>query len=135
VITWNEVASERVALGGAGAVRGVRRFVRSVLAALGSRVDLGDVAVMVSEVATNAYRYSASGKPGGGVRVAVLGAAGRVRVEIQDDGGAVTVPAIPAEAGVRGRGLLLVQELSDAWGYRVDESGDRRVTVWFEVTS
>jgi anti-sigma regulatory factor (Ser/Thr protein kinase) len=107
--------------------------VGSALAGLGGRVDLGDVGVLVSEVATNAYRYSLSGKSGGGVRVAVREAPDRVRVEIQDDGGGVTVPVIPAWADARGRGLLLVQELADAWGYHVDESGNRRITVWFEM--
>ncbi|GLZ13015.1 ATP-binding protein [Actinomadura sp. NBRC 104425] len=134
VIVWGRVATERVTGVPGVDVRAVRRFVREAVSS-GSSVDLGDVDLLTAEIATNAVRHTASGKPGGGVWVTVLSAPERVRVEIQDDGGADTLPEIPAgdEWGESGRGLLLVSELAHAWGVKVTGDGQRQVTVWFEV--
>jgi signal transduction histidine kinase len=49
-------------------------------------LDLDDVDLMVCEIVTNAVRHTASGDSGGGGWVSVLVVAGRLRVEIQDDG-------------------------------------------------
>ncbi|WP_433329678.1 ATP-binding protein [Spirillospora sp. CA-294931] len=117
-------------------VREVRAFVRDVLAKVAERVDLDDVDVMTSEVVTNAVRYSRSGKPGGGVYVSIKSAADRARVEVLDDGGGSSFPRIPEATGdspESGRGLLLVEGLSERWGYEIAEPSSRRVTVWFEV--
>lgn len=122
--------------GSAGArvdVRQVRRFVRGVLGEVldGAGVDLDDVEVMASEVATNAVLYTASGRPGGRLWAAVIATDDVVRVEITDQGGAHSEPRIPAYAGLGGRGLLLVQELSARWDWCRNSAG--RTTVWFEV--
>lgn len=55
-------------------------------------------------------------------------------MEIQDDGGARAVPAIPSQGGgwaESGRGLLVVDGLADRWGTSVGNTG--QTTVWFEV--
>ncbi|MFF5258172.1 ATP-binding protein [Actinomadura viridis] len=114
-------------------VRAVRTLVSDALVKGPAWVDLGDVDLITSEVATNARRYSASGLPGGGVWVAVLHAANRLRVEIRDDGGAETVPRIPDETAESGRGLLIVAALTTRWGFWVGTNHKREVTVWFEV--
>ncbi|OLT13992.1 hypothetical protein BJF79_19345 [Actinomadura sp. CNU-125] len=92
---------------------------------------------MVDEVATNALRYTASKRPGGGVQVAVLTAVHRVRVEITDDGGAASLPVVKVVASDAwaecGRGLAMVACLSDCWGFEVGDDDGRPVTVWFEV--
>ncbi|MBG6093534.1 ATP-binding protein [Actinomadura viridis] len=125
---------QRVAGAGGVDVRAVRSMVRDLLAKESPEVDTADADVITAEIATNARRYSASGRCGGGVWVVVLRAAGRTRVEIQDDGDAVTVPMISDEADESGRGLLIVDSLAAAWGYRVGQDGDRKVTVWFEMS-
>ena len=119
-------------------VRAVRRWVRDRIERLDVAVpDLADVDLMVDEIAANALRHTASGRPGGGVRVAVLAAADRVRVEITDDGGAASLPvagAVTADAWAEGgRGLAMVAALSDGWGFEVGDGAGRPVTLWFEV--
>ncbi|MFD0901284.1 ATP-binding protein [Actinomadura sediminis] len=119
-------------------VREVRARVRRTLAgALGGRTDgfdLDDIDLMVCEIATNAVRHTASGEAGGGVRVTVMASSTRLRVEVQDDGGAAHTPGIPSrtfEWAESGRGLMVVDGLAHEWGAAVDRDG--RGTVWFEV--
>lgn len=139
MIGWDEVHTERMCSGGVLDVREVRARVRRTLAgALAGSVngfDLGDVDLMVGEIATNAVRHSLSGRRGGGVWVTVLVSRDRLRVEIQDDGGSAGRPLIPAQGAgwdESGRGLLVVNGLADRWGTL--PGGDGRYTVWFEVT-
>ncbi|WP_170177691.1 ATP-binding protein [Thermomonospora umbrina] len=110
-------------------VREVRRFVRKRLD--GTGVDAADLSVVVSEVATNAVTHSLSGKPGGRLRVAVLVARDRVRLEFTDDGGLPGRPKGPDGAEEGGRGLLIVAGLTDAWGWDVGDDG--RTTVWVDM--
>ncbi|MFF5261831.1 ATP-binding protein [Actinomadura viridis] len=86
-MAWDGREVQRVAGPGGVDVRAVRALVGDALAKGPPQVDVGDVDVITSEIATNARRYSASGRPGGGVWVVVLYAERRLRVEIQDDGG------------------------------------------------
>src|SRR5262249_4773680 len=81
-----------------------------------------------SELATNAVLHGRSGRPGGRVAVRAMLRAGRVRVEVEDEGG----PWRPGggQNGQSGRGLAIVGQLASRWG-RDDYSGRR--TVWFEV--
>src|ERR1700722_9646057 len=116
--------------GTASAVGQARRFVA------GGTCDgfpgLDDVLVLVSEVASNAVKHTASGDDGA-FEVAVWMTGGSVRVEIGDQGGA-SEPRLaedgPAEALIGGRGLGVVGRLAAKWGHGGDELG--RV-VWFEV--
>ncbi|MBE1531439.1 ATP-binding protein [Actinomadura algeriensis] len=118
-------------------VRAVRRWVRREIERLGAvRTDLGDVDLMVDEIAANALRHTASGRSGGGVGASVREAAGVVRVEITDDGGAASLPVAGAVTDAwaeGGRGLALVAALAERWGFDVGDGSRRRVTVWFEV--
>ncbi|MEU8798391.1 ATP-binding protein [Spirillospora sp. NPDC048819] len=138
MIVWDEVHTERVCSGGALDVREIRARVRRTLAgALAGSLDgfdLDDVDLMVSEIATNAIRHSASGRPGGGVWVTVLVSRERLRVEIEDDGGSAGRPLIPVQSAgwdESGRGLMVVEGLAERWGTL--PGGDGRHTVWFEV--
>lgn len=138
MIVWDVGYTERRCSGGVLDVRQVRAHVRRMLAeTLAARdhgFDAGDVDLMVCEITTNAVRHSASGSAGGGVWVTMLFASRRIRVEIQDDGGARAVPAIPSQGGgwaESGRGLLVVDGLADRWGTSVGNTG--QTTVWFEV--
>ena len=117
--------STRVFPAVAGQVREARRF----LAGLLNGCQAGDDALAcLSELATNSVRHSRSGRPGGTFCVRARVHSGRVRVEVEDDGGAWE----PADGGngLSGRGLVIVSELASRWG-RV--GGDARRIVWFEI--
>ncbi|MFG1620186.1 ATP-binding protein [Nonomuraea wenchangensis] len=79
-----------------------------------------DVALVVSELATNAVLHSASGASGGryAVQIEVDAAAGSVGVTCIDMGPAL-VPAARRE-GEGGRGLALVRELADTYEVRAE---------------
>ncbi|WP_424923586.1 ATP-binding protein [Actinomadura darangshiensis] len=77
---------------------------RRAVARVADGFDLGDVDLLVCEVATNAVRHSASGQPGGGVWVTLLVSAARLRVEIQDDGDSEGRPDDPHPWVGMGRG-------------------------------
>ncbi|OLT10589.1 hypothetical protein BJF79_25865 [Actinomadura sp. CNU-125] len=117
-------------------VRAVRRWVRREIERLGAgRVDLGEVDLMVDEIAANALRHTASGRSGGGVGASVRAFADVVRVEISDDGGAVSLPVVCTMTDAwaeGGRGLAMVAVLAERWGFEGGGPG-RPVTVWFEV--
>ncbi|SEG85705.1 Anti-sigma regulatory factor (Ser/Thr protein kinase) [Thermomonospora echinospora] len=110
-------------------VREVRAYLRRTLD--GTGVDLDDMDLMAAEVVTNAVRHTTSGRPGGRVWVAVITEDARVRVETTDEGGATTEPMIPPCQVLSGRGLLIVERLSDRWDWSRDGKG--RTTVWFEL--
>ena len=57
---------------------------------------------------------------------------GTVRVAVSDNG-SVSVPTVVEWAALRdgGRGLRLVEALSDTWG--MQREGDRGTTMWFEM--
>ena len=78
------------------------------------------VALAVSEVASNAILHARTP-----FTVCVVVAPDRVRVEVTDQD-----PRIPAVDSVTGRGLAIVEQLSDRWG--ADGHEDDK-TVWFEI--
>jgi len=122
--------------GEAAAVGAARQFVAGVLGRDWPGLD--DVLLMVSEVASNAVRHTASGDGGGWFDVLVSLTGQTARVEIADRGSS-SEPSIPDDHGDRpgtavltgGRGLRIVDALADRWGHGGDELG--RV-VWFEIT-
>ena len=119
-----------------------RHFVQGALAGCPA---VTDAVLLTSELATNAVQHSATGR-GGAFVVAISHAPGRVRVTVAD-GGSATHPAVaPAddELACSGRGLLLVDDISERWGYagasdnRIAggaEAGPREPggAVWFEL--
>jgi anti-sigma regulatory factor (Ser/Thr protein kinase) len=94
----------------------------------------GDVALMVSELVTNALRYSRSGLSGGSVTVNLTITAGQLRVDVIDQGpdyeqaGAVPCVDTPLD-GVPGlgAGLVIVRQLADTWGAEGPDS-------WFTLS-
>ncbi|MGW3243338.1 ATP-binding protein [Streptomyces sp. NPDC001070] len=89
-----------------------------------------DAAPVVTELFTNAPRYSDSEKIACSLRVD----SGRVHVEVAEQGPGLMVHqarvAGPNEEG--GRGLLLVRAISRAWGVVRSEDG-RGTVVWAEL--
>jgi anti-sigma regulatory factor (Ser/Thr protein kinase) len=105
----------------------IRRFAVQTSRTVCPQVDADTVALLVSEVATNALVHGA-----GRVRVRVRPTAHGVRVEVHDEDS--TLPsrrrATPMDEG--GRGIALVDALSAGWGA---DSTDDGKTVWFEVVA
>jgi anti-sigma regulatory factor (Ser/Thr protein kinase) len=101
-----------------------RRFVER---AIGSEhACLGDLLVIVSELASNAVRHAHSG-----FTVRVCGQRDRVRVEVLDHGDGW--PEAPRREDVvtgGGMGLNLVGALSDRWGAVPQPDGK---VVWAEI--
>ena len=104
-----------------------RRMVREALTRLG-RDDLGDTAeLLVSEVVTNALVHA--GTP---FDVTAWVREPGLRVEVRD--GSAQLPSVRHNATMAGtgRGLLLLQQMVDAWGTHRHPAGK---TVWFELGS
>ncbi|WP_433442412.1 ATP-binding protein [Nonomuraea sp. CA-141351] len=102
-----------------------------VTAALGRDHPLyDDVALLTSELATNAILHTRSGA-GGSFTVTVNSSETAVRVLVSDAGsdGPPCVCRTSAQS-TSGRGLPLIEALSHRWGF-TREAGT--TTVWFEV--
>ncbi|MGW1812121.1 ATP-binding protein [Streptomyces sp. NPDC002125] len=107
----------------------VRKFVRQALLDWACEVDVDDVLLCVSELATNALIHGVP--PGRGFRVHLtLGHA--LRVEVHDSGGGEVREAVPTLDAEWGRGLVLVEALADAWGVGERQPGK---TVWCEFAA
>ena len=104
-----------------------RRFVAEMIAGISDAVT-ERTAVMVSELATNAIRHAATPFA---VRVEVTPT--EVCLEVTDSGPGEPGLRAPAPRAPSGRGLRIVDALSDDWGVRPDPSG-RGKTVWFSVS-
>ena len=109
-----------------GAVGEARRFVTDQLADFPAAVA-GEVAVMVSELATNCVRHTVTA-----FTVGVETTRAQIRVEVTDSGGGVPVVRSPDPSEPSGRGLRIVQELADSFGITALR-GSPGKTVWFVV--
>jgi anti-sigma regulatory factor (Ser/Thr protein kinase) len=103
----------------------VRRYAVGVCTSLGREQLVDVLALLVSEVTTNAVVHGA-----GSVGVRVLGTDGGVRVEVTDESTAVPVVRRADTEAEGGRGLALVEALAVRWGVLPLPDGK---TVWFEV--
>jgi anti-sigma regulatory factor (Ser/Thr protein kinase) len=112
----------------ASSVPAARQF---VLAAIGSVTDeqRDAVSVMVSELAMNAVEHA-------GTRFQVTAEItdGSLQVEVTDSGvGTATAQPRPNPTSLRGRGLFIVDRLSDAWGTSSSSAGSAK-SIWFTIT-
>jgi anti-sigma regulatory factor (Ser/Thr protein kinase) len=113
--------------GRADSPREARRWLLSIAPKLGER-RTDDVMVMVSELATNAVRHG-----GGGFEVRAFADETRLRVELADSSPDIPqLQWVPAGA-TSGRGLGIVESLSDEWGVTAELGGGK--SVWFEVAT
>jgi anti-sigma regulatory factor (Ser/Thr protein kinase) len=87
----------------------------------------GDAALVISELLSNSIKH-AWPLPGEKVRAAWMVDDGSVEVQVSDGGGP-TRPRqdYPPISALGGRGLGIVERLSEDWGIRADETGQ---TVW-----
>jgi anti-sigma regulatory factor (Ser/Thr protein kinase) len=106
-------------------VASARRFVRDILGCRHPALD--DVALSVSELATNAIKHTPSGD-GGKIIIRLAAVGPSIRAEVTNDGrGSITRPRPPSDVAEDGRGILIVETLADAWG--VTEHAES-TTVW-----
>jgi anti-sigma regulatory factor (Ser/Thr protein kinase) len=98
------------------------------LAYLGCRADTCETALLlVSELFTNALLHTASTTIGCTVRAEGT----HLRIEVHDQGGGAPLsPGLTAPDAVRGRGLLIVENLSTEWGVSAGLHGQ---TVWCDL--
>jgi anti-sigma regulatory factor (Ser/Thr protein kinase) len=105
------------------AVTAARGFVRDVLR--GQTSDVLEAAeLMTSELATNCVRHAHTD-----FEVAIH-SKGQIRVEVRDTGPGRPRRLSPASREPSGRGLLIVEAMSDSWGVTSNAEGK---TVWFTV--
>lgn len=90
--------------------------------------DVTDVVQqLISELVTNSVEHAVTS----GVRVLMVHAAGTLRLDVTDD----DVVSLPVMANadvddIRGRGLAIVDALSDRWGVHITSCAK---TVWCEL--
>ncbi|MER5554531.1 ATP-binding protein [Streptomyces sp. NPDC002793] len=112
------------------AVAGARRLTRARLADWRLAGDAHDAAVLiVSELVTNAVVHTVSAR----VVCELRCDDSRLRISVQDQGHQLGGPRLSLTAeGEHGRGLLLVESMSAAWGSREAGSHSGRI-VWAEL--
>ena len=111
-------------------VRPCRRRAAEFAAGLGASGRTEQVVeLLTSELVTNAVKY---GAPDLGIDLELRHVDGSVRVEVTDRGDRLpTVLRDVPSSGPGGRGMHLVEKLSDAWGVVPHPDGGK--TVWFAV--
>jgi serine/threonine-protein kinase RsbW len=124
-LTWRRTFPGRPAQ-----VPEARRFVRFLLADSSFRRDAEQI---VTELAANAVRHTASGRPYGTFVVEVVRRPEVTRVTVYDSGQG-SVPAIvhPTLLGEGGRGLPLVTALASQVGCRGNQTHGH--AVWAQLT-
>jgi len=101
---------------GSAAPAEARRRVRDAIRSWRLSVDLDAALLLTSELVTNAVRHEA-GQGAQAVVLAIASSRGRLRVDVHDTSRSLpAVAEVPADAET-GRGLLLVETLSDEWGF------------------
>jgi len=90
---------------------------------------LDDLALLVSELVTNSYRYGGINK-GDSISLSVSQKGKTIHVEIEDPGQGTTVPAPRRPTADGGWGLEIVRKTADRWGVRKTRG---RTVVWFDL--
>lgn len=105
----------------ASRVRAARAFTVSTLQQWGVADRRDDIAIVVSELLTNALRHglpaSGDARAGWPIRLGLLQPGHCVMCAVADPSKAAPVPRKPAHFAETGRGLHVVAALSDQWGY------------------
>src|SRR4051794_39044444 len=106
------------------AVRGLAGHIGTIL---GVAVRRDHIELLTSELVSNAVRVDA-----GTVTASFRIVGDGLRVEVHDNGGGWPIKARPHPLDENGgRGLLIVDALSDGWG--ADADPEHGTTVWFEL--
>ncbi|MFE2425742.1 ATP-binding protein [Streptomyces sp. NPDC059373] len=106
-----------------------RQFVAGAVARWNITERVDDIQLCVSEMSTNAVVHAASQS---GFTLRLLAWAQFLRVEVEDHGVGLPVRRAARLEGTSGRGLLLVEALSDGWGV-VEGQGGKAVWCDFRL--
>jgi anti-sigma regulatory factor (Ser/Thr protein kinase) len=113
---------------GPAAAAEARRRVRAAIQSWPVPVEEDVALLLTSELVTNAVRHEA----GQAVMLVISYSNGRLRVDVHDTSRSLPAVAdVPADAET-GRGLLLVETLSDEWGFYRTPAGK---AVYFTLAS
>ncbi|MFF9344438.1 MULTISPECIES: SpoIIE family protein phosphatase [unclassified Streptomyces] len=113
------------------ALSSARHMIRAAVRAWGAGSRADEIELVADELMTNALMHTDGGAI---ITLRVLpGAERRLRVEVEDRSSALPRRREAGEAGVSGRGLLLVDQLSDGWGVE-SRGGGKCVWCEFAVT-
>jgi anti-sigma regulatory factor (Ser/Thr protein kinase) len=109
------------------AVSEARAWLAAQAAELVDDGRLANLALVISEIVTNAVRH---GKPGGEIRLAATPKDDYLCVQVTDEGsGFAPAPGAMASEPGGGFGLFLVEKLTRRWGMTRE---NMRTRVWFE---
>jgi serine/threonine-protein kinase RsbW len=111
----------------AASVGAARRFATEALSGMDPD-QLDSVELMVSELATNSIRHAHAE-----FELSVTNVDGEIRVEVTDCAGGEPRMRRAGPDDPTGRGLQIVNLLSDAWG--VEHRANTGKTVWFTVAA
>ncbi|MGN9758292.1 SpoIIE family protein phosphatase [Streptomyces sp. SD31] len=118
---------QHVAPGDPEALTGARHMIRAAVRAWGAVDRADEVELVADELITNALMHT-EGSAIVTLRV-LTGSERRLRVEVEDSSSALPRRREAGESGVSGRGLLLVDLLTDVWGVEARGGGK---AVWCE---
>jgi anti-sigma regulatory factor (Ser/Thr protein kinase) len=106
-------------------VHAARRFATDTLT--GSPTSTVEaVELMVSELATNCIRHERTS-----FHITILGSTQEIRVEVTDSGSGTPTMRSPGPDEPSGRGLQIVDMLSNSWGVEPEDPAGK--TVWFTM--
>ena len=106
-------------------VHAARRFATDSLS--GSPASMVEaVELMVSELATNCLRHERTS-----FHITILSSTREIRVEVTDSGSGTPTIRSPGPDEPSGRGLQIVDMLSDSWGVEPEHPSGK--TVWFTM--
>ncbi|MFE9021146.1 SpoIIE family protein phosphatase [Streptomyces sp. NPDC007808] len=118
---------QHVAPGDPEALTGARHMIRAAVRAWSAAERADEIELVADELITNALMHT-EGSAIVTLRV-LTGSERRLRVEVEDSSSALPRRREAGESGVSGRGLLLVDLLTDVWGVEARGGGK---AVWCE---
>ncbi|MER6619147.1 SpoIIE family protein phosphatase [Streptomyces sp. NPDC000931] len=118
---------QRVTPGDPEALAETRRMIRTAVGAWGAGERADEIELVADEMITNVLMHT-EGSAVVTLR-ALTGSERRVRVEVEDSSSALPRRREAGESGVSGRGLLLIETLTDVWGVEARGGGK---CVWSE---
>ncbi|MET9493642.1 SpoIIE family protein phosphatase [Streptomyces sp. NPDC006552] len=122
--------TEHVPPGDPEALTAARHMIRAAVRAWGAGERADEIELVADELITNALLHT-DGPAVVTLRV-LTGADRRLRVDVEDGSSALPRHREAGEAGVSGRGLLLVDRLADLWGVEARGGGK---CVWCEFAA